>query len=136
MYSNAITYGTFDLFHYGHLQLLKRIKMHAKYLYVGCSSDKFNHEKSKKSAFSYNERRDILIANRYVDCVFSENSWDQKISDIKKYNIDLFVMGDDWLNEFDYLDKYCDVIYLPRTPDISSTLVKSKIKAENFSLPI
>lgn len=124
----VITYGTYDLLHYGHINLLKRAKALGDYLIVALSSDEFNAIKGKKSFFSYEERKQILEAIRYVDLVIKEDNWEQKITDIQKYSIDIFVMGDDWEGKFDFLNDYCKVIYLPRTPNISTTQIKEKLK--------
>ena len=120
----SITYGTFDLLHYGHINLLKHAKALGDYLIVGLSTEEFNILKHKSSHFPYAERKLILEAIRYVDEVIPEENWEQKISDIKKYKIDIFVMGDDWKGEFDFLKEFCEVIYLPRTEGISSTKIK------------
>ncbi|ACM93528.1 glycerol-3-phosphate cytidylyltransferase [Nautilia profundicola AmH] len=124
----VLTYGTFDMFHIGHLNLLKRAKALGDYLIVGISNDEFNEIKGKKTVIPFNERKEIVSAIRYVDMVIEEYSWEQKIKDIKKYNIDVFVMGDDWKGKFDFLKEYCEVIYLPRTKDISTTLIKNCLK--------
>ncbi|MBA2131950.1 glycerol-3-phosphate cytidylyltransferase [Capillibacterium thermochitinicola] len=130
----VITYGTFDLLHYGHINLLKRAKELGDYLVVALSTDEFNwKEKHKKSYFTYEQRKQLLEAIRYVDLVIPEESWEQKISDIQKYNIDVFVIGDDWEGKFDYLKEYCEVIYLPRTPEISTTQIKMDILREQKS---
>ena len=124
----VITYGTFDLLHYGHINLLRRAKALGDYLIVGLSTDQFNwQEKQKKSYFTYEERKAMLEAIRYVDLVIPEENWEQKISDIKEYHVDTFVMGDDWTGKFDFLKPYCDVIYLPRTPEISTTQIKEDL---------
>jgi glycerol-3-phosphate cytidylyltransferase len=124
----VITYGTFDLLHYGHINLLRRAKEQGDYLIVALSTDEFNwNEKQKKCYFSYEKRKQILEAIRYVDLVIPENSWDQKISDVKEFKVDTFVMGDDWEGKFDFLKEYCDVIYLPRTPEISTTQIKQNL---------
>ena len=123
-----ITYGTFDVLHYGHIQLLKRAKALGDYLIVVLSSDEFNAIKNKKSFYNYEQRELILEACRYVDLVVPEYNWEQKIDDVKKYHIDTFVMGDDWIGKFDFLKDYCEVIYLPRTPDVCSTKTKDYIK--------
>lgn len=123
----VITYGTFDLLHIGHINLLRRAKELGDYLIVGLSSDEFNLLKGKKAFFDFNERKKILESIKYVDNVIVENSWEQKILDIKKYNVDILVMGDDWLGKFDYLKEYCKVIYLPRTKNISTTFIKNKL---------
>ena len=127
----VITYGTFDLLHIGHINLLRRAKELGDYLIVGLSSDEFNLLKGKKAFFDFNERKKILESIKYVDNVIVENSWEQKILDIKKYNVDILVMGDDWLGKFDYLKEYCKVIYLPRTKNISTTFIKNKLGNEN-----
>lgn len=119
-----ITYGTFDLLHYGHINILKRAKELGDYLIVAVSSDEFNALKNKKSYYPYSERAKIVESIRYVDEVIPEHNWEQKLNDIKKHNIDVFVMGDDWEGKFDFLKEYCEVVYLPRTPNISSTQVK------------
>jgi glycerol-3-phosphate cytidylyltransferase len=124
----VITYGTFDLLHYGHINLLSRAKRLGDYLIVGLSSEEFNQIKNKKSYFSYEERKMLLEAIRYVDLVIPENNWEQKIPDIEKYNVDIFVMGDDWTGKFDFLKEYCEVIYLSRTEEISSTKIKQELK--------
>ncbi|MGI6697729.1 MAG: glycerol-3-phosphate cytidylyltransferase [Clostridiales bacterium] len=123
----VITYGTFDLLHYGHINLLKRAKALGEYLIVALSTNSFNEIKGKKCYFSYQERKTLLEAIRYVDLVIPEESWEQKINDIKEYKVDIFVMGDDWKGKFDYLKDYCEVIYLPRTPEISTTKIKQEL---------
>ena len=121
----VITYGTFDLLHYGHINLLRRAKQYGDYLIVALSTDEFNwREKQKKSYFSFEQRKQLLESIRYVDLVIPEESWDQKRSDVKEYHIDTFVMGDDWEGKFDDLKELCDVVYLPRTPEISTTQIK------------
>lgn len=122
-----LTYGTFDLFHYGHVNLLQRARALGDYLVVGLSTDEFNSIKGKRCYFSFEERKKILEALRCVDLVIPENSWDQKINDVKEFSIDTFVMGDDWKGKFDFLKNYCEVVYLPRTPEISTTQIKSDI---------
>ena len=119
-----LTYGTFDYLHIGHINILKKAKALGGYLIVGLSTDNFNEKKNKNSHSQFIERKEILESIRYVDQVISEESWEQKTNDIKKYDIDTFVMGDDWVGEFDFLKDYCEVIYLPRTKNISSTIVK------------
>ena len=125
----VITYGTFDVLHYGHINLLKRAKALGDYLIVVLSSDEFNKIKNKQSYYTYEQRKTILEACRYVDLVVPEYNWEQKISDIQKYQADIFVMGDDWKGKFDFLKDYCEVIYLPRTPDVSSTKTKKYLKS-------
>ena len=126
-----ITYGTFDVLHYGHINLLKRAKELGDYLIVGLSSDEFNAVKNKKSYYNYEQRKKILEACRFVDLVIPENNWEQKIEDVQKYFADIFVMGDDWEGKFDFLKDYCEVRYLPRTPDVSSTQTKHYINSCN-----
>lgn len=125
MGKRVITYGTFDFLHIGHINILRRARALGDYLVVAVSTDEFNRIKHKQSYSSYEERKAIVEAIRYVDLVIPENNWSQKISDIKTYGIDVFVMGDDWKGEFDELKIYCEVIYLPRTEGISSTLIKA-----------
>lgn len=124
----VITYGTYDLLHTGHINLLRRAKEMGDYLIVGISTDSFNEIKGKKSYYNYEQRKQILESIRYVDLVVPENTWEQKVDDVKKYNIDVFVMGDDWKGKFDFLNVYCDVIYLPRTVGISTTKIKKDLK--------
>ncbi|MBQ6361722.1 MAG: glycerol-3-phosphate cytidylyltransferase [Lachnospiraceae bacterium] len=124
----VITYGTFDLLHYGHINLLRRAKALGDYLIVALSTDEFNwNEKHKKCYFTYEERKLLLEAVRYVDLVIPEENWEQKRSDVKEYHIDTFVMGDDWEGKFDFLKDSCEVVYLPRTPDISTTQIKTDL---------
>lgn len=123
----VITYGTFDLLHYGHINILKRAKEQGDYLIVGLSSNEFNEIKGKKCYFSYEERKKLVESIRYVDLVIPENSWEQKIKDIKEFKVDSFVMGNDWEGEFDYIKDYCEVIYLNRTPEISTTKIKQEL---------
>ncbi len=124
----VITYGTFDLFHVGHLNILRRAKALGDYLIVAVSSDEFNMIKGKKAYYSDIERITILESIKFVDEVILENSWEQKINDIKKHDVDIFVMGDDWKGKFDFLTKYCEVIYLNRTEGISTTKIKKDLK--------
>lgn len=125
----VITYGTFDLLHYGHINLLKRAKKYGDYLIVALSTDEFNNEKGKKSYFDYNKRKSLLESIRYVDLVIPEKSWDQKIHDMHEYHINTFVMGDDWKGKFDFLKtEGVEVIYLPRTPEISTSKIKRDLK--------
>lgn len=124
----VITYGTFDMIHTGHINVLRRAKELGDYLIVAISSDEFNEIKGKKAYYSFEQRKAILEAIRYVDMVISEENWEQKSGDIKKYNIDTFVMGDDWIGEFDFLHNLCEVIYLPRTVGISTTKIKEDLK--------
>lgn len=127
----VITYGTFDLLHYGHISLLKRAKEYGDYLVVGLSTDEFNmQKKDKKCYFDYEKRKQLLEAIRYVDLVIPENNWEQKEHDIKLYQIDDFVIGDDWQSKFDYLEDTTDakVHYLPQTPRISTTKILGDLK--------
>lgn len=125
----VITYGTFDLLHYGHINLLKRAKELGDYLVVVLSTDEFNwNEKQKKCYFSYEKRKLLLESIRYVDLVIPETCWEQKNTDVEKYDIDVFVMGDDWKGKFDFLKDKCEVVYLPRTPEISTTRIKSDLE--------
>lgn len=134
--TRVITYGTFDLLHYGHIKLLQRAKALGDYLIVALSTDEFNmRQKNKRSYFSYEERKLILEAIRYVDLIIPEESWEQKKTDIIKYEVDVFVIGDDWEGKFDFLKtvgKGCEVIYLPRTPEISTTQIKNELKSYNL----
>ncbi len=124
-----LTYGTFDLFHIGHLNLLKRLSQLGTKLIVAVSTDEFNTLKGKKTIIPYRQRKEIVEAIRYVDEVIPETHWEQKIEDIQKYDIDVFAMGHDWEGKFDFLKEYCEVIYLPRTEDISTTQLKSSLKS-------
>lgn len=125
----VITYGTFDLLHYGHINLLRRAKELGDYLVVVVSTDEFNcNEKNKKCYFSYEKRKAMVEAIRYVDLVVPEENWEQKRTDIHKYDIDVFVMGDDWEGKFDFLkEEGVQVVYLSRTPEISSTQIKNDL---------
>lgn len=123
----VITYGTFDLLHKGHIHLLRRAKELGDYLIVALSTDEFNARKGKKAYYDYEHRKIVVEAVRYVDEVIPEVSWEQKVADVKKYDIDIFVMGDDWRGEFDFLRTHCDVIYLPRTTGISTTKIKEDL---------
>lgn len=123
----VITYGTFDLIHWGHIELLRRAKTLGDYLIVAISTDKFNEIKGKKSYHSYENRKRILEAIKYVDEVIPEEDWEQKIKDINYYNAETFVIGDDWKGEFDYLNAYCNVIYLKRTEGVSTTKIKKEL---------
>lgn len=121
----VITYGTFDLLHYGHINILKRAKELGDHLTVVLSSDEFNELKGKRSVFNFEKRKELLEALVYVDVVLKEESWEQKEKDIIENDIDVFVMGDDWAGKFDNLP--CKVVYLPRTEGISTTLLKSAL---------
>ena len=124
----VITYGTFDLFHKGHVNLLKRVRELGDHLTVAVSTDEFNLGKGKECFYSYEDRATIIKSIRYVDEVIPENSWEQKVSDVLKYNIDIFAIGDDWADKFNFLSEYCEVVYLPRTPDVSTTLTKKALR--------
>ncbi|WP_349532813.1 glycerol-3-phosphate cytidylyltransferase [Leuconostoc citreum] len=132
----VITYGTFDMLHYGHINLLKRAKELGDYLIVALSTDEFNwHEKQKKTYFSYEKRKQLLEAIRYVDLVIPETSWDQKITDVSLYQVDTFIMGDDWQGKFDFIQEQtdADVVYLPRTPEISTTQIKQDLNTKDLA---
>ncbi|MSS62639.1 glycerol-3-phosphate cytidylyltransferase [Velocimicrobium porci] len=124
----VITYGTYDLLHVGHINLLRRAKELGDYLLVVLSTDEFNALKHKTAYHSYEDRKMILEAIRYVDEVIPEVSWDQKIKDVVDNDIDIFVMGHDWEGQFDFLKDYCEVIYLPRTEKISTTKIKNDLR--------
>lgn len=125
----VITYGTFDLLHYGHINLLRRAKQQGDYLIVALSTDEFNWDsKGKKCFFDYEKRKTLLEAVRYVDLVIPEHNWKQKKNDVEIYHVDTFVMGDDWMGKFDFLKEQCEVVYLSRTPEISTTQIKAEIK--------
>ena len=128
----VLTYGTFDLLHYGHINLLRRAKALGDYLVVAVSTDDFNEIKGKKAYHNYETRKMMLEAVRYVDLVIPEENWEQKIDDVKKYDIDIVVMGSDWAgsDRFDYLKDYCEVVYLPRTEGISTTQIKEELKLQ------
>lgn len=128
-YQRAITYGTFDLFHIGHLRLLERVASLADEVIVAVSSDEFNSLKNKKCAIPFEHRRDIVAALRVVTKVIKEDNWEQKIKDIQNEKCDLFVMGDDWKGKFDFLKPYCEVVYLPRTEGVSTTKIKGILKS-------
>ena len=124
----VITYGTFDLLHYGHVNLLQRSKALGDYLIVAISTYEFNwNMKGKKCYFTYEERKRLVEAIRYVDLVIPEESWEQKVTDVDEYKVDTFVIGDDWEGKFDFLKEKCEVVYLPRTPEISTTQIKKDL---------
>lgn len=124
-----LTYGTFDLLHYGHIEILRRAKALGDYLVVALSTDEFNESKGKTAYHSYETRKKMLEAIRYVDLVIPENCWEQKLDDVKNYHIDTVVMGSDWAgsDKFDYLKKHCEVVFLERTPGVSTTMIKSDL---------
>ena len=130
----VLTYGTFDLLHYGHINLLKRAKALGDYLIVAVSTDEFNEIKGKRAYHNYETRKLMLEAVRYVDLVIPEDNWEQKIDDVKKYEVDIVVMGSDWAgsDKFDYLKEYCEVVYLDRTEGISTTKIKEDLKAKEL----
>ena len=125
----VITYGTFDLLHYGHINLLKRAKALGDYLIVAVSTDKFNQDqKKKKCYFNYEQRKSLVESVRYVDLVIPEDNWEQKKEDVHKYFVDVFVIGNDWKGKFDFLtDEGIEVVYLDRTPEISTTQIKEDL---------
>lgn len=129
----VLTYGTFDLFHIGHLRLLQRQKALGDKLIVGVSTDDFNTIKGKKTIIPYEQRAEIVANIKCVDMVIPETDWEQKVKDIKNYNVNIFTMGDDWKNKFDFLKEYCKVIYLKRTEGISSTKLKQTLKTFSVS---
>ncbi|NFL65562.1 glycerol-3-phosphate cytidylyltransferase [Clostridium botulinum] len=131
----VITYGTFDLLHKGHIRLLKRAKQLGDYLIVAISTDEFNSIKGKKSYFKYEDRKETLEAIKYVDKVIPETEWEQKISDVKEYNVETFVMGNDWEGKFDFLKEYCEVVYLSRTEGISATKIKKDLNEKMYAQP-
>ena len=126
----VLTYGTFDLFHIGHLNILERAKALGDYLIVAVSTDEFNRIKGKECVYPFDQRSQIVSAIRFVDEVIPETCWTQKVSDIQRLNIDVFVMGDDWDGHFDGLSEFCDVVYLKRTEGISTTSLKQEIKGK------
>ncbi len=132
----VLTYGTFDLMHHGHVRLLRRLSTMGDRLIVGLSTDEFASAKGKDAVLSFEERREMLLACRYVDRVIAEESWDQKRTDIVNYNVALFAMGDDWAGKFDDLSDLTQVIYLDRTVGISSTIIKERIHTRPASLAI
>jgi glycerol-3-phosphate cytidylyltransferase len=125
--TTVITYGTFDLIHEGHINILRRAKDLGDHLIVGLSTEHFNTVKNKKAYHTYDQRKIVLQAIRYVDEIIPENTWEQKVDDIRRHHADIFVMGDDWEGKFDYLKEYCKVIYLPRTRGISTTKIKDDL---------
>lgn len=129
----VITYGTFDLLHYGHINLLRRAKELGDYLIVCLSTDEFNALKGKKSFFTYEQRKMLLEAIRFVDLVIPETCWEQKKNDVKEYHIDTFVIGDDWKGKFDFLkDEGVEVVYLSRTPEISTSQIKESLNSKKL----
>ncbi len=127
MSKTVITYGTFDMFHIGHLKLLERVSKLGDRLIVAVSTDEFNRKKDKRVLIPYSQRAEIVSSIKYVDLVIPETSWEQKLDDIKAHHVDTFVIGDDWAGKFDFLREYCEVIYLERTQDISTTKLKKSL---------
>ncbi len=142
MSKKIITYGTFDMFHIGHLNLFKRLKSMGDELIVAVSTDEFNSLKGKTTLIPYDQRSAIVASIKYVDKVIPEKSWEQKISDIQQYNCDVFAIGKDWEGKFDFLKEHCEVLYLERTKDISTTQLKTSlnkvlsVSPEDISLAI
>jgi glycerol-3-phosphate cytidylyltransferase len=134
--TKVITYGTFDLLHHGHINLLRRARELGDHLTVALSTEEFNAGKGKKCFHPYEDRAAVLQAIRYVDHVIPELTWEQKIPDVKEHSIDIFVMGDDWAGKFDFLEEHCRVVYLHRTPGISTTSIKDALRvARSNPLP-
>lgn len=127
--NKVITYGTFDLLHHGHIHLLRRARVLGDHLTVALSTDEFNSGKGKKCFHPYEDRAAVLEAIRYVDAVIPEHNWEQKVKDIQQFGINTFVIGDDWAGKFDFLEAHCKVIYLPRTPNISTSHIKASLKS-------
>lgn len=127
MAKTIITYGTFDMFHIGHLNLLRRLSEMADNVVVAVSTDEFNLGKGKKTLIPYEQRAAIVESVKYVSKVIPEESWEQKLSDVKQYNVDIFAIGDDWKGKFDFLEKLCDVVYLERTGNISTSELKKSL---------
>jgi len=125
----VLTYGTFDLFHPGHVQLLKRARDLGSRLVVGLSTDEFNAKKGKRSVMSYEDRKTVLESCRYVDEVFAEEDWSQKLADARRLGADVFVMGDDWAGKFDFMQEVCNVVYLARTEGVSTTEIKASVQS-------
>ena len=127
MHKTIITYGTFDMFHIGHLRLLERLSQLAERVIVAVSTDAFNEQKGKKVLIPYEQRAAIVQAIEYVDLVIPEENWQQKSTDIATYNVDIFAIGDDWAGQFDFLKSQCEVVYLERTQDVSTTALKKSL---------
>jgi len=128
----VITYGTYDLLHWGHINLLKRAKQHGDYLIVALSTDAFNATKGKSAYHNYEHRKLMLEAVRYVDLVIPEETWEQKASDIEKYQVDIFLMGNDWEDKFSEIHDLCEVVYLERTPGVSTTFIKQTLSKDEL----
>ena len=131
MSKKVITYGTFDLFHFGHLEILRRSKELGDYLVVAVSTDEFNTKKGKKCIYPFEHRKKIVEAIKFVDKVIPERNWEQKRQDILTYKIDIFTIGNDWAKKFDDLKEFCKVVYLPRTQNISTTLIKRETMSKS-----
>jgi glycerol-3-phosphate cytidylyltransferase len=131
----VLTYGTFDILHAGHVNLLRRARALGDRLVVGLSTDAFNSGKHKSALLNYENRKAVLEAIRYVDHVFPEETWEQKVDDIRRLGVDVFVMGDDWTGKFDFLSAHCRVCYLPRTPEISTTEIRQSFIQPTFEVP-
>lgn len=125
----VITYGTYDLLHRGHINLLRRARALGDYLIVALSTEEFNNLKGKQTYYSYEERKLVLEAIRHVDLVIPETRWEQKLADVQQHQVDVLVMGDDWTGKFDFLKPHCEVVYLPRTHGISTTQIKMELKS-------
>jgi glycerol-3-phosphate cytidylyltransferase len=126
--TTVLTYGTFDLFHIGHLNLINRLTELGDRLVIGVSTDEFNAGKGKTSVVSYEDRARIIGSIKGVDQVIPETSWEQKATDIQEHDVDVFAIGEDWAGKFDDLKQLCEVVYLPRTDGISSTEIKQMLR--------
>lgn len=127
MNKTVITYGTFDMFHIGHLNLLRRLAVLGDRLIVAVSTDEFNQGKGKQTLIPFAQRAEIVRSIRYVDEVIPETRWEQKLDDVQHYGVKTFAIGDDWAGHFDFLLPYCEVVYLPRTEGISTSGLKSSL---------
>ncbi|MGR2738776.1 adenylyltransferase/cytidyltransferase family protein [Billgrantia sp. Q4P2] len=127
MNGTVITYGTFDMFHIGHLNLLRRLSSMGNRLIVAVSTDEFNSGKGKRTLIPFEQRAEIVRSIRYVDEVIPETCWEQKVEDIQRYEVSTFAIGDDWRGHFDFLSPYCEVVYLPRTEGVSTTDLKRSL---------
>ena len=133
MAKTVITYGTFDLFHIGHLKLLQRLSTLGDKLIVAVSTDEFNMLKGKKTIIPYTQRAEIVENIKCVDMVIPEHDWEQKVKDVQKHHVDIFAIGNDWEGKFDFLKEHCKVVYLDRTDGISSTQLKNTLKTFSVS---
>jgi len=127
MKKTILTYGTFDMFHIGHLKLLQRLANLGDELIVAISTDEFNKLKNKTVLIPFEQRAEIVANISCVDKVIPEENWEQKVTDVQKYDVDIFAMGDDWKGKFDFLEEHCEVVYLERTKDISTTQLKKSL---------